>query len=53
MIRPLRRQHRFVIAVLTLVLAILFIAGLMVREPIPTNPSIPNRLLQTSTGGQR
>ncbi|MEK7832407.1 MAG: hypothetical protein AAB401_15050 [Acidobacteriota bacterium] len=53
MIRPLRRLHRLMIAVLILVLAILFIAGLIVRKPIPANPQIPNTLLQTSSGGQR
>lgn len=53
MIRQLRRLHRLMIVALTLVLAILFIAGLVVRKPIPTNPQIPNTLLQASPGGQR
>lgn len=51
MIRPLRRLHRVMIALLALVLVMLYIAGLIVRKPAPVNPQIPNTLLQTSTGG--
>ncbi|MBS1791983.1 MAG: hypothetical protein JST85_30030 [Acidobacteria bacterium] len=53
MIRPLRRQHRITILILALVLAVLFIVGLMARKPVPVNSRLPSALLQTSAGGQR
>ncbi|MDX2040357.1 MAG: hypothetical protein SF097_03865 [Acidobacteriota bacterium] len=53
MIRHLRRQHRTVIVLLTILLAIVFIAGMIVRKPAPVNPQLPNSLLPASTGGQR
>lgn len=53
MIHPLRRLHRVMIALLVVVLAVLFIAELIVRKPVPANPQIPSTLLQTQTGGQR
>ena len=53
MIRPLRRLHRLLIALLAILLVVVFIAGLIVRKPIPANPQIPKTLLQTPGGGQR
>ncbi|MGH9803088.1 MAG: hypothetical protein ACRD82_22210 [Blastocatellia bacterium] len=53
MIRPLRRLHCVMIVVLTFLLVVLFVAALIARKPAPTNPQLPNTLLQTSVGGQR
>ncbi len=53
MIRPLRRMHLLIIALLAVILVVLFIASLIVRKPVPTNPQLPKALFQTQTGGQR
>lgn len=53
MIHNLRRQHRITVVLLAVVLAIVFMAGLFVRQPPPINPSLPNSLLPSATGGQR
>lgn len=53
MIRPLRRQHRAIILVLAVALAVVFIAGLSQRKSTPTNPRLPDALLKTSAGGPR
>ena len=53
MIRPLRRRHLLIIALLTVVLVVLFIASLIVRKPVPTNSQLPKVLFQTQIGGQR
>jgi hypothetical protein len=41
MIQPLRRRHRWIMAAITILLPITFIAGLAVRQPIPTTENIP------------
>ncbi len=53
MIRPLRRMHLLMIALLAVVLVVLFIASLTARKPVPANPQLPNALFQDQTGGQR
>ena len=53
MIRNLRRQHRTMIALLAVALAILFIASIVVRKPAPANPQLPDSLLPAANGGQR
>ena len=41
MIQPLRRRHYGIWIVLTMLLSVLFAAGLMVRRPTtPNNPSV-------------
>ena len=41
MIRPLRRAHFRIWTVLSILLSVLFIAGLMVRRPVtPKNPDL-------------
>ncbi len=45
MIQPLRRQHRFMITVLAVILVVLFVAGLLVRRTIPANPYLPEAVL--------
>lgn len=53
MIRPLRRQHRGIILVLAVVLAVVFIAGIGLRKSTPKNSRLPDTLLKTSAGGPR
>lgn len=49
----LRRQHPAMIALLAVALAVLFIAGIMIRKPAPTNPQLPDSLLPAANGGRR
>jgi hypothetical protein len=44
MIHPLRRRHRRMIAAITIVLPIAFVAGLAVRKPIPATENLPSAL---------
>lgn len=41
MIQRLRQRHRFLFIVLAVLLPALFIAGLLVRKPVPTNQQLP------------
>jgi hypothetical protein len=52
MIRPLRARHRALIRLLTVGLIGLFIAALIVGQPAPVTPNIPEALLKTE-GGKR
>ncbi len=52
MIHPLRRFHRVAMVLLTLVLTILFIAGLLIR-PNPQPPENPQFKLDPTAGGRR
>lgn len=55
MIRPLRRQHQVMIALLAIALIILFVSGLLVRPTpqIPNNLRLDGKPLQQPAGGQR
>jgi hypothetical protein len=46
MIRPLRVAHCRVTIVLSLALALLFIAALLIQKPAPVNPQLLNSLTQ-------
>jgi hypothetical protein len=48
MIRPLRRDHQLAFGVLSLLLPILFIAGLVLRRPIPRVSQLPGQFFPTS-----
>ncbi len=41
MIHSLRQRHRILIIVLTVLVPAIFIAGLLVRKPMPTKQSLP------------
>jgi hypothetical protein len=41
MIHPLRRRHRWMMTAITIILPIIFIAGLTVRKPIPATENLP------------
>ena len=41
MIQRLRQRHRITLIVLSVLLPALFIAGLLVRKPLPTNQRLP------------
>ncbi|MGH7595223.1 MAG: hypothetical protein ACREOI_02675 [bacterium] len=41
MIQPLRRRHRWMMAAITVILPVVFVAGLAVRKPIPATENIP------------
>ncbi len=42
MIKPLRSRHRWMIILLSIIVPLLFIAGLLVRQPNPPeNASVP------------
>lgn len=47
MIRSLRQRHRLIMTVLAVALVTLFIAALLVRQPIPDNSRIPDKLITT------
>ncbi len=53
MIRPLRRLHRRMIALLAVGLVALFVASQVARKPVPANPKIPAALLPAPAIGQR
>lgn len=53
MIQSLRRRHFSLIVLLAIALVVIFIAGIIVRKPAPTNPQFPSSLLPASTGGAR
>ncbi len=44
MIQPLRRRRRWMMAAITIVLPVVFIAGLAVRKPIPATEDTPSAL---------
>jgi hypothetical protein len=41
MIQPLRQRHRIIFIVLVVLQPAIFIAGLLVRKPVPTNQRLP------------
>lgn len=45
MIQPLRRRHCWMMAAITIVLPIVFVAGLAVRKPIPATENVPAALM--------
>ncbi len=45
MIRPLRIRHRAMMAVLAVVIPLVFVAGLMAREPIPVMEQLPEAVV--------
>lgn len=49
MIQSLRQTHRRIVTVLAVVLLIIFIAGLLVRQPLPVSTRLP--AAHTSQGG--
>jgi hypothetical protein len=52
MIRPLRRIHRLAMAMLTIALLVLFIAGLIIRLSTPPANNLPLNL-KPASGGSR
>lgn len=52
MTRNLRRWHRTLIALLAVVLAVVFISGMLFRQSAPTNTQLPDSLRPVSAGGQ-
>jgi len=48
MIQPLRRRHRRMMAAITIVLPVIFVAGLAVRKPIPATENVPSALMTPS-----
>ncbi len=42
MIQPLRRRHRWMMVTITIILPVVFIAGLAVRKPIPATGNVPS-----------
>jgi hypothetical protein len=53
MTRSLRQRQRALITVLTVLLALLFIAALLARRPAPVSPRLPEALQQNAGGAQR
>jgi hypothetical protein len=41
MIQRLRQRHRIIFIVLAILLPAIFIAGLLVRKPVPANQQLP------------
>lgn len=41
MIHSLRQRHRRIIFILAVLVPVIFIAGLLVRKPVPRNQSLP------------
>jgi hypothetical protein len=41
MIHSLRQRHRIIIFVLAVLVPAIFLAGLLVRKPMPTNQQLP------------
>ncbi len=41
MIQSLRQRHRYIIFVLAVLVPLIFIAGLLIRRPLPTNQRLP------------
>lgn len=49
MIRALRRRHRLIWIVLAILLPLVFILGLLARNPRPANP---DAVIERAVGGQ-
>ena len=41
MIQSLRRRHRWMMAAVTIILPVIFVAGLAVRKPVPASEQVP------------